>query len=99
MRKTQEPKAEKQDFLTDEQLKNLGFHPDEKVIEPEFSYQTWTQDILGVWMEVTNDFGKGNHIEDQTYEINQYNLIGKISKDIFLGIRKLLNDAHRTIND
>ena len=97
MRKMQEQRTENQDFLTDEQLLNLGFRADDMVTEPEFSYQVWTQDILGVWLEVTCDYGKGITIDSQTYEINNYFLTDKVSKDIFLQIRKLLSDASRTI--
>ena len=79
--------------LTAQELENWGFSFGGLVKEETFHYDTWTNEICGCWMEVTNEYQPNGTFTKQYYELNSYCLIEETSQEIFVKLLKLLKDA------
>lgn len=102
-----EPENNIDEFLASDQAKaiprarllSLGFRYEGLTKEAEFHYDYWTQIVLGVWFEVTNEYETDGTFIKQTLEINNFDLSSrKVSNEDFLNVVKMLKDIRPQSN-
>ena len=74
-------KESKQDIIPDSILKALGFKYHEMTIEDDFKYDYWTLCLMGVRVEITNQYDLEDNFTGQVWEINDTDITETHSKE------------------
>lgn len=78
------------EIFTATELKKIRFTHYEMVIESDFMYEYWRREIMGVHLEITNEYDLNGTLRGQIREINETVVSNRLTKHSLLQLIKIL---------